>query len=297
MLRISFILLFFGGLLAATSDQSVPEQDTYIEIEDLYDSNGLPEGYKAYIKTAVCESENCYIVQIHFFWDLIGRFQRFDTLPGEGLTKLDHIPFTDLDYQKLDVLLKDENSPLANYSKEDLVRDTRSSEIDGFTGATIQEIKERVISGGVYSCHTLWHIAHGEVIDSLQVRTYAALDSALVEQIISQQDQAMNYFLIQYFSDQDLLTYLPQFLKTFTQSSGYYAKNALERMPSTAVCDPLSQAFFARHFNHLNYFAQVALLKKLNRDTLLPALAKILEQALDERSSARNALIKDLIDG
>lgn len=298
MLRISILWALFGGLLAATtSDPSVQEQGTYIEIEDLYDKDGLLEGYKTYIKTEVCETENCYIVQIHFFWDIIGRYQKYDTLPGEGLTKLDHIPFTAADYQKLDLLLQDESSPLAHYSKEELVRDTRSSEIDGFTGATVQEIKESVISGGVYSCYTLWHLAHGEVVDSLQARTYAALDSALVAQIVSQEDQAMNYFLLQHFSEQDYARFLPQFLKTFAQGSGYYAKNALEKMPAAMVSDPLTQAYFASHFDDLNYFAQVALLKKLNPGTLIPALEKTLEQALDERSSVRNDLILGLVGG
>ena len=297
LFRISFLLMLFALLIAAAqSDSSAAEQDTYMEIEDLRSNEGLLEGYKAYIKTAVCESDNCYIVQINFFWDLIGRFQKFDTIPGEGLTKLDHIPFTELDYQKLDALLKDADSPLANYEKEELVKDTRSSAIDGFTGATVLEIKESVISGGVYSCYTLWHIAHGDIIDSLQAKTYASLDSTLLEQIVSQEDQEMNYFLIQHFSEQDYVTYLPQFLKTFEQGSGYYAKNALEKMPEVVFSQSITQDFFAGHFEQLNYFSQVALLKKLPAKSLTSSLETILREALDDRSSVKNTLIKGLID-
>jgi hypothetical protein len=242
LLAFPFLILLLG--LKA----NVVNEGAYLEIEVLTDKEGLPTGYQAYVKTPVCESDNCYIVQINFTWDLIGRFQKFDTIPGEGLTKLDHIPFTEEDYQKLERLLKDANSPLANYSKEELVSDTRSSEIDGFTGATVLEIKESVISGGVYSCYTLWHLAHGSVVDSLKTQTYAALDSALVEKIVQLQDQKVNYFLIERFKDQDYLEYLPQFLKTFESGSGYYAKNAIESMPVTALAQVIAQDFFATQF-------------------------------------------------
>lgn len=296
-IRFSGILLLFSLLFGtATSNEPLPSADTYMEITALYSDEGRLEGYQAYIKTPVCETENCYIVEINFAWDLIGRFQKFDTISGAGLTKLDHIPFTTTDYQKLDQLLQDAKSPLANYSKEELVRDTRSSEIDGFTGATVLEVKESVVSGGVYSCYTLWHLAHGAVVDSLQLKTYAQLDTALAEKIVNQQDQEMNYFLIQHFSEQDYAQYLPQVLKTLEHGSGYYAKHAIEQMPTAVFAAPIAQDFFAIHFEHLNYFAQVALLKKLQPNALNTSMMQTLQQHLGDRNSTKNQLIRTLLD-
>lgn len=295
-LRFSGILMLLSLLFGtATADQSVPSDGTLMEITALYSDEGLLDAYQAYIKTPVCETDNCYIVEINFSWDLIGRFQKFDTISGAGLTKLDHIPFTTTDYQKLDQLLKNAKSPLANYSKEELVRDTRSSEIDGFTGATVLEVKESVISGGVYSCYTLWHIAHGAVVDSLQSKTYAQLDTALVEKMVKQQDQTMNYFLIQHFSEQDYIQYLPQVLKTFEHGNGYYAKHAIEQMPTAVFTAPTAQDFFALHFEQLNYFAQVALLKKLQPKTLNTSMTQTLQKHLEERNSTKNQLIRTLL--
>ncbi|GAB5552705.1 MAG: hypothetical protein Sapg2KO_22960 [Saprospiraceae bacterium] len=282
------------GLASTASYTSDPE--AYLEIEALYTNEGLLQGYQAYVKTPVCETDNCYIVEINFTWDLIGRFQKYDTIVGAGLTKLDHIPFTEGDYQKLDQLLKDSKSPLANYKKEELVRDTRSSTIDGFTGATVLEVKESVISGGVYSCYTLWHLAHGPVVDSLQRRTYLQLDTALVEKIVDQSDQEMNYFLMQYFSEQNYLQYLPQILKTFESGSGYYAKQAIEQMPKSVFATPLAQDFFAEQFGQLNYFTQVALLKKLQSETLSKAMIQTLQTHLEERNSAKDVLIRALLE-
>lgn len=289
-------LLICATLLGVVNkDSSISDPEAYLEIEALYTTEGSLEGYQAYVKTPVCETETCYIVEINFTWDLIGRFQRYDTIVGAGLTKLDHIPFTENDYQKLDQLLKDAKSPLANYKKEELVRDTRSSTIDGFTGATVLEVKESVISGGVYSCYTLWHLAHGTVVDSLQRRTYLQLDTALVEKIVNQTDQEMNYFLMQYFSEQDYVQYLPQVLKTFESGNGYYAKQAIEQMPKSVFATPLAQDFFAEYFERLNYFAQVALLKKLQSETLSAAMRLMLKAQLEARNSAKDDLIRALL--
>ena len=291
-------VLLVGSIYAIQPDYISKDRkdEPFYEIELLYDSLGIPENYKAYINTPICEADKCYWVQIEFYWDLIGRFQQFDTIPGEGLTKLDHIPFTQADYEKLDRLLQNPDSPIGSYEKEDLVKDTRDSEIDGFTGATIREIKEIVIEGGVYSCYTLWHIAHGTIVDSLQQQTTQVFDQPLIEKLVGLKDQAVNYYLLNHFSTQDFSDYLPQFLNTLENSQGYYVKNALEKMPAEVVSDSLTQLFFARKFEAFNYFAQVALLKKLQPDKLTNTLKETLEKALDERSSSRNDSIIKLLD-
>lgn len=272
-----------------------PKDEVHIKIDTLYDDQDLIRGYQAYIKTPVCETENCYIVEIYFSWDIIGRFQKFDTLPGAGLTKLDHIPFTEKDYQKLDQLLKDANSPLATYKKEDLVHDTRSSAIDGFTGATARAIKNSVISGGVYSCYTLWHLAHGPIVDSLQLMTYHQLDTALMEKIVDAQDQEMNYFLLEHFSEQDYAQYLPQILTTIAQGNGHYAKQAIQQIPAKVLEKTMAQEFFAEHFKHMNYFAQVALLSKLSPETISAPMTDSLRNQLGTRNSSKNQLIRELL--
>ena len=114
-----------------------------IKITPAYDTTGLLDGYQAFVHTPVCEVDKCYDIEIDFHWDLIGRFHHYDTIPGKGLTKLDHEPFTDSDFEKLHYILKNSNSPLAVYSKEELVMNTRYSEVDGITGATITEIKRK----------------------------------------------------------------------------------------------------------------------------------------------------------
>lgn len=284
-------------ILKFNSQTESPNSDSaQIEISELFDTTGLLEKYRILVNTPICEKDKCYEVELEFFSDPIGKFLNYDTLQGQELTKLDHIPFEEADYGKLQEILSNGNSVLANYSKDELVSDTRYSEIDGFTGATILEVKNSVIEGAVYSCYTLWHIAHGPLVDSLQRRTASGFTPALVDKLVSQNRQQVNYFLIEHLSEKQFTEYLPQVLQTIENGQGYYAKNAIEKMPAPAVNTEMAQQFFAEQFKELDYFAQVSLLKKLEREQLTEGLKQVLRESLEERSSLKEELVKGLID-
>ncbi len=266
-----------------------------IELTPLYDEDSLLEGYTAFIFTPICEEDKCYAVEIDFFWDAIGRYTHYDTIPGSPLTKLEHEPFTPEEYEKLHQILSEPASVLANYEKEDLVQDIEEEGVDGVTGATINEIKESVISGAVYSCYTLWHIVHGKVVDSIQALTYRNLNDQLVEKMVRKEDQQINYYLISIFTEKDFLEFLPHILYTIENGQGYYAKNAIEKMPASVLKDDLAQDFFTKHFENLNYFTQISLLKKLDPQSISNELKSTLRNHLSERNSQKNELIRMLI--
>jgi hypothetical protein len=266
-----------------------------IDVKEYGDDQGLIETYGAHIVSPVCGEGKCYTVEIELFWDLIGRFHHYDTIPGKGLTKLDHIPFTSSDYTKLSGILATPHSLLASYSKEELVKNTQSPAIDGVTGATINEIQENVIGGAAFSCHTLWHIAYGPVVDSLRKVTTLLLSKDLVVKLVNQQDQEINYFLINNIPEADFGIYLPEVFQAIENGEGYFAKNAIEKIPNEFICDTLGQEFFASHFSQLDYFAQVALLEKLNVLSLSKAMILALKENTDDRNSYKNHLIEALL--
>ena len=105
---IGFLLGIMGMTSAADpspgSHQAVSDS-LIIQLQSHLDSQGLLEIYSGRVSTPVCEGSKCYTIQILFYWDLIGRFHHFDSIPGKGLTKLDHIPFTTEDYEKLAIIL------------------------------------------------------------------------------------------------------------------------------------------------------------------------------------------------
>lgn len=291
---ISFAQLYHFGKEPAASFFVADSLTT--DVFAIYDQQGLLQQYQASVFTPVCEVDKCYAIRLVVYWDPIGRYLQYDTLPGNELTKLDHLPFEKNDYHRLHQILSDPNSVLGSYNKDELVSNVRDSEIDGFTGATVKEIKETVIEGAVYSCYTLWHIVHGTVTDSLRHATSKMLSKELVAKLVNQKDQDINYFLIESLSEQEYIAYLPEILQTISDSEGYFAKNAIERMPPQAMADFRAQNFFAGYFPQLNYFAQVALLKKLPGVELTEGLSKTLKQNLDDRNSLKNNLINQLLD-
>jgi len=294
---ISLIVLASSGMARAFVVDGNGATDTVtVVIDTLWDQSGLLEGYMGKINSPVCEADKCYAIEIIFHWDLLGRFVSYDTIAGQGLTKLDHIPFTKADYQKLQDILKNDKSVLASYQKDQLVKNTRISDIDGFTGATIREIKDNVIEGAVYSCYTLWHLAHGSITHMLQQRTCTLFNEKLVKKMVAMQDQQVNYFLINNFSEKDFSDYLPLVLKAIAEGKGYFAKNAIEKIPDSVLMLDVSQNFFAADFTSLNYFAQVALLKKVGQHSVNERLLSSFEQSLDARDSYRNDLLKEILE-
>jgi len=303
MFRIlSFVLVLwvvFGSAKATFHRPDVAadlSDSSQIEIKAIYDGLGLIDQYRVTVKTPVCEAEKCYAIQLEFYYDPIGKFLSYDTLQGQELTKLDHIPFVEADYLKLQHILNNRHSLLASYTKDELVNNTRISEIDGVTGATSLEIRESVIEGAVYSCYTLWHIAHGPLIDSLQTLTASMFNQNLVKKLVDKNDQEVNYYLINSYSEQDFHDYLPEVLRTISNGQGYYAKNALEKIPIEVLNSPLSQQFFGSNFDQLDYFAQVVLLNKLQKESLSASLKNTLMEAMDQRNSLRNELIVKLTE-
>ena len=301
---ILFVFLELSSVIRNSSGQNRRDSDTLIididtllvDIDTLFDQAGRLDGYSTRIKTPVCEVDKCYAIEIIFHWDLIGRFLKYDTISEKGLTKLDHIPYTQTDYEKLQIILKNENSALRDYQKDQLVKDTRISEIDGFTGATIKEVRDNVIEGAVYSCYTLWHLAYGKIKNDLQQITRTSFKAELVQKMVTMNDQQVNYFLINNFSAKEFSVYFPMILQTIAGGKGYFPKTAIEKMPASMFDDDAIQNFFANEFNGLNYFAQLVLLKKLKGIALNDELKRILKQSLESRNSSRNELLKEILN-
>lgn len=287
--------LLFTIVFLWASDTTPKEEKSFFEFEIIKDKDGLPDTYQAFIKSPICEKDKCYEIEITMQWDLIGRFQEYDTLKGQGLTKLDHIPFTDEDYLRLERLLKDPHSPIGNYKKEELILDTRKSDIDGFTGATIRAINDIVVGGGVYSCFTLWHLANQKFTDSITKMTIDLFDQKLINKMVKQQDLALNYFIINSLNPYDFMIYRDEIFKMITSNKGFFVKKIIEKMPKEIFRDSITQEYFAKRMNSFNYFTQVAFLKQLNAVPLTSSLKKTLMSQKEERNSLRSNLIKNLI--
>jgi hypothetical protein len=136
-----------------------------------------PLFYFANIFTPVCNTGECLPVKINLYWNLKGEYIQFDQDDGEILTKLDHVPFTENDYELLNEILtgpdpryeelekhskrsEGKNQDQANPGPQAVKKLSKYEMVDGITGATALEIQDKFVPGALYTTYTLWGLAN-----------------------------------------------------------------------------------------------------------------------------------------
>lgn len=153
-------------------------------------SSVTPLNYSMDLHTGICFDNKCRPLKIVVYWNITGRYLGFELLDGEYLSKYDHEPFTEAEYERLHALLADPFLPLGNYSFEALVKlpDNGSDGVDGVSGATSQEVLQYVVQGAAYTTHKLWNIIHGPTREQISQITEERLDSDLFGRILQSSD-------------------------------------------------------------------------------------------------------------
>ncbi|RNL82495.1 hypothetical protein ED312_17000 [Sinomicrobium pectinilyticum] len=126
-------------------------------------ADGVPVYYTREVKTAVCFDNKCRQLVITLFWNPTGRYLGFELPENEFLSKKDHDPFTDKEYQRLNELLADPDLPLGKITFNELVLTSTplKGELDGVSGATSENLLQYVIEGAAYTTYKLYTILYG----------------------------------------------------------------------------------------------------------------------------------------
>lgn len=123
----------------------------------------IPLFYTREIKTGVCFDGKCRLLDILLYWNPVGGYQGFELPEKEFLSKTDHDPFTEEEYEHLHEILADSLSPLADYAFEEIVPGTGNPhEVDAVSSATLKEILDHIVPGAAYTTYRLWHLIYGE---------------------------------------------------------------------------------------------------------------------------------------
>lgn len=252
------------------------------------------EKYSATIQAPVCEEGICYNVNVIFNWNLIGEFIDYQVQPYDPLTKLDHKPFTLGDYAKLQRILTNHDLVFTGLAPDKLVVKAEDT-VDGYSGATVEAIKDEVIDGALFTCYTLWHIANGAVVDSIRNHTRGRLDKYLIGKIIKYNTASAHYYLINNLADKQFEQNLPDIIDLVRQGKGYLPKNAIEKIPERLFGGKKIQDFLTQYYDSLSYYTQVAALDKLQKVPLQDKLAEKLLTEINSRNSAQNQKIITLI--
>jgi hypothetical protein len=220
-------------------------------------------------------------VYINFYWDLLGNYTRFDFPKGAVLTRMDHKPFKLEDYEKLQTILANTHSLLKEVSMEDLVgkgTENLADSVDAKAGATLKTVKNEVIDGAVYTCYTLWHIAHGKVVTEMQRIMETFKTDALLHRFLTDNNHHYQYWAMERVMTAEGIV-APDFQSDMQQvirgKNIFTARFALQKVNAAFFADNARQQWLWETYQSASYPLQIAILKKM---AMLPLTYTLTEQ-------------------
>ncbi len=233
----------------------------------LVSSDELPRFYESDIKTAVCDDEICELMYVKLYWDLVGKYIGYDTVAAHQLTKFDHEPFSQMDYEKLHQLLRNEGSILKFKDKDELIDKDKakaSDVVDGTTGATALEIKEEVVEGALYSSYTLWHLAYnGSLKNMLNEHTKKVYSPKLKLSFLNSERSGYRYFAVRDFTEKDYMDDVSVWINILQYDIPLTRKTILANIPESMWNDESMQLDLARAFATIDVNSKTVFLNKL----------------------------------
>lgn len=175
-IRIAGLLLLLCCMGFTFSGKNESGSDKIVEIEvktdsssfilsQVLDSTGQTRYFYRDINQFPCDDSVCERMHVRLYWDTQGKYLKLTTEEGSGLTKLNHKPFSNRDYQNLDELLGNPKSYLRYYKLDNLTNKAAEKHyysVDAVSGSTVTEVSYETVRGAVKTCFVLWKIANGE---------------------------------------------------------------------------------------------------------------------------------------
>lgn len=162
------------------------------EVIQILDSRRKPRSYCMDVDSVVCTVRGCEVVSVRVHFDPLGGYERYELPSGGNLTKGGHQPFSVADHRKLHEVLSDPYSPLKSIGWDQITVPTAASatnnRVDGISGATALSKRNVVVVGAAYTCYTLWHWSHGEVVNAIRDMTIAAADKRDLVNYLQEKD-------------------------------------------------------------------------------------------------------------
>ncbi len=249
--------------IVVTFKDSVTNETIYLRKT----KDNIPLHYFKKVIGEVCYDDECRLLDIVVYWNITGRYLGFELPKGEFLSKYDHDPFSENEYQRLHTLLADSSIPLDAVSFEKLVEQPKNDEgvVDAVSGATSKSVADMVVKGAAYTTYKLWNIVNGPTMDIVSKLTEKHLTPTLIYRILQSPDISDRLWALNRMDALNVLT--PQLEDTLLEiisSDDFYlsysAINAINVIHLKSV--ELQRGLFA-NYPKANHSIQTALLKKL----------------------------------
>lgn len=237
------------------------------EINILVNQDKEPVLYTANISTPVCADGECKLMNIKFYWTLLGEYAGFDRYNLMPLTKYDHDEFLQEDYQKLHELLADDKSLMGRRTIDQLVEKPKMRTVNGVdavSGATITRVKESVVSGALYSCYTAWRLVHGAIQEEIKANTLSILTEEMTVSMLYSRNQEYQIFALNNIDDVKYKEHFSQMAEVLKTSTPLVRSIIAKRITSKFKDAPELQKPFWEAFDKIDSGSRSLLVKYLN---------------------------------
>ena len=156
-------------------------------LTEVQNDEGLPIQYHMDVKSVICLAEVCKVIPVRLYWNNIGEYQKYKLQEGATLEKYEADLFEPNDYEKLQSILENQNSPFRDVYLEDIwtVPSTQMEDVDAISGATILELDDKdTVPGAALTCYTLWHWANGNIVSAIRKTTSESVSNAQLKDFI-----------------------------------------------------------------------------------------------------------------
>lgn len=237
------------------------------EVIALVNERQEPVLYSADIATPVCADGECKLMNIKFYWTLLGEYAGYDRYPMMPLTKHDHDEFQEKDYQKLHKLLADDKNLMGRRRIDQLVEKPKMRTVNGVdavSGATIARVKESVVSGALYSCYTAWQLVHGDIQEQLKANTLSALNDQMTVDMLYNINDDYQLFALEKFGIPEYKEHHQQIAKVFKTGTPLVRSIIAKRFLSKYQDAPELQKPFWEAFDKIDTGSRSLLVKSLD---------------------------------
>lgn len=255
--------------IVVTFKDSVTNETIYL----LKSKDNVPLHYFKKVTGEVCDDEVCRLLDILVYWNITGRYLGFELPKGEFLSKYDHDPFSENEYQRLHTLLADSSIPLDAVSFEKLVEQPKNEEgtVDAVSGATSKSVADMVVKGAAYTTYKLWNIVNGPTMDFVSELTEKQLTPTLIHRILESPDNNDKLWALNRIdSTTELIPDLEiSILEIISSDDFYMAYSAIQSLDSIHLKSTELQQRLFSIYPKANHSIQKELLKKLGEAPIL----------------------------
>lgn len=200
-----------------------PIKMVLIEVQN---ENGLPTEYYMDVESVICLKQVCKVIPVRLFWNNIGEYKKYELKKGATLEKYEADLFESADYDKLQHILSNTNSPFKDVSiGEILTVGDISDDVDAVSGATALELNEEdTVPGAALTCYTLWHWANGNVVSIIKETTGKSVSNSQLLEFLKRPNRT--YFSIALKELTDRALFGESYLDAIFQS-GFHDKSLL----------------------------------------------------------------------